>query len=147
MPEIHLHVSPIFLTTFRDLVEGFTRHVGVQLAVQADGPDPDDEDLMEAWREGLLETVRDDCAQLMLLLNDSGLGQDKVVLSEEAALSVLRACSAVRLKIQQLFLKPYGDEQLEEGELDFDEMSIELQQVYACYIFLAGLQEVLIQEL
>lgn len=146
MPELHLRISPVFLTTFRELVEGFVRHVGVQLSVQPQGPDPEDEDMMDAWREGLLASVRDDCAQLMALMKDSGLGREKVVLEEENALAVIRACSAVRLKIQQLFLKPYGEEQLEEGELDFDEMGPELQQVYACYVFLAGLQELLVHE-
>ncbi len=147
MPELHLRISPVFLTTFLELVENFSRHIGVQLAVNLEGPDEDDEDLLEAWREGLLNAAREDCEQLITLMKDSGLGRQKVVLTEEKALAILRACSAVRLKIHQLFLKSYGDEQLEEGGLDFEEMEPELQQVYACYIFLAGLQELLITEL
>ncbi|MBC2594749.1 hypothetical protein H5P28_10800 [Ruficoccus amylovorans] len=146
MPDIHLRLSPVFLATFRELIDSFSRQVGAQLSVRMEGPDPADTELTEAWRDGLLESVRADCGELAEMLNNASTGHQTITLSEDKAFAVMRACSAVRLKIQQLFLKPFADEQLEEGELDFDEMSPELQQVYACYIFLAGLQEVLIQE-
>lgn len=147
MPEIQFRISPVFLVTFTELVETLTRQVGLQLAVQVNGPEDEDEIMLEAWRDSLIHSVREDCEKLLSLFKDTGFGQQNVIISEEVALGILRACSAVRLKIQQLFLKKFDESELEEGNLDFHQLDPDTQQVYACYVFLAGLQETLVQEI
>ena len=147
MPTIYVKLSPVFLAAFTDLVEKLSRHASLQLSVPLNGPEADDEDMLEAWKAGLLETVRDDCERLLHVLKDTGLGQQPVKLSEDDAIKVLRASSAVRLKIQQHFLKQFSDEVLETVGLDFHELDPEMQQIYGCYVFLAELQETLVRQL
>ncbi|MEM9226371.1 MAG: hypothetical protein AAGA45_00235 [Verrucomicrobiota bacterium] len=147
MPVIDVRVSPVFIATFSDLVEKLARHANLQLAVQVYGPDSEDEELLLAWQEGLLTSVAEDCQALVVLLKDTGLGQQPVNLNEGDAYAVLRACSAIRLKTQQLFFKQLSNESLEQGEIEFHKLDPEMQQLYSCYCFLAGVQETLIAQL
>ncbi len=147
MPTVYVKLNPVFLHVFTELVEKLASHVSLQLSVPMDGPELDDEDMLAAWQEGLIETVRGDCDQLLHLLRDSGLGERPVKLGEDEAIRVLRACSAVRLKIQQRFLLKFSDEVLETIGLDISTLSPELQRVYGCYVFLAEMQETLVEQL
>ncbi|MEM8549558.1 MAG: hypothetical protein AAGF10_02105 [Verrucomicrobiota bacterium] len=147
MPVIDVRISPVFLATFSDLVEKLARHANLQLAVQVHGPDHADEDLLMAWQEGLLASVAEDCLALVALFKDTGLGQQRVTLNDSDAYAVLRACSAIRLKTQQLFFKQLSNESLEQGEVDFHKLDPEMQQLYSCYCFLAGVQETLIAQI
>ena len=60
---------------------------------------------------------------------------------------ILRACAAVRLRLREHALKTVGDEALETGELEISRLPRETNLAFSCYVFLATLQEVIIQHL
>ena len=68
------------------------------LAIDMNGAPDDDEILLEAWRDSLLEQLREDASYLVEVLNQL-TPEHPVEFSEADAESALRAASAVRLKI------------------------------------------------
>jgi len=107
----------------------------------------EDPDLAAAWREGLLEALREDCAHLLSIIENHDFGQGVIAIDDQQADATLRACSAIRLKIQQTFLQDIPSEALETGEIDFYALKPDTQKVFACYVFLASWQEMLLAEM
>ena len=60
---------------------------------------------------------------------------------------VLRSCTAVRLRLREQHLQLLGDEALESGEMSIDGLDEASRRALGAYIFLATLQEVVIQHL
>jgi hypothetical protein len=60
---------------------------------------------------------------------------------------IVRACAAVRLRLREKYLKPMGDETLESGEVDLMSLDEPLRKAFMCYLFLATIQELIIQHL
>ena len=66
---------------------------------------------------------------------------------EENAECIVRACAAVRLRLREHYLKPLGDEKLESGDVDMLTLDEPLRRAFMCYLFLATIQELIIQHL
>ena len=146
MLEIELDLDPQILAVAIELIFEMTSSVGDSLAVIVEGVD-EDPDLEEAWKAGLLEDLKNDMKGLFELLKADSLAQGKLVVSEMDAEAALRASSAVRLKVKSLFLSSICEEALENGTIDFDELEPSQQRGFACYLFLASLQGVILQAL
>jgi hypothetical protein len=61
--------------------------------------------------------------------------------------AIARACSAVRLRLRQRYLKGVADESLEAGEVEIANLDEPLRKAFMCYLFLATIQELIIQHL
>lgn len=113
----------------------------------ATGLPVDDPDLRQAWIADLRAEAREDAARLRNLLEDERFGRRPVDLSEEEAESLVRACSTVRLRLRETGLSCLSDEALESGGIRLTRLPAEERRLYACYLFLAGLQSLLISHL
>lgn len=137
---------PGIVSAFRDMVEEASRAGAVQPVVKPRLPE-DDEELDEFWRESLLEQLRADCDELLEQLGSFGEGSHQLAMTPEQAEALLRASSAVRLKIRELHLSDIPDESLEEGFCNLESLPLDTRRNYMCYAFLASLQATLIAEL
>src|SRR5690606_17270798 len=116
------------------------------LAFQPRFPDPDPE-FQEDWREELLAAQASDGEIFMRLFDRDFFESGTIEIDEENADPVLRAAAAIRLRLRLDFLKEVPDEVLEKGDVPFEGLSQPEQQAYACYLFLATIQEIVIQHL
>lgn len=107
----------------------------------------EDVDLRHAWVADLRTEARDDTAHLRRLLEDERFGRKPLDLADEEAEAILRACSVVRLRLRETGLSRLADEELEAGEIPMARLPAEERRIYACYLFLAGLQTILIARL
>lgn len=107
----------------------------------------EDMELADAWEDGLSERLQDDCHRLLELMNDARLGKDSFNLDINKAESILRASSAIRLKIRASLLEDIPAGELEGGSVDLDVLSPGEQGAYLCYLFLASLQDLIISQL
>ncbi|WP_309396617.1 hypothetical protein [Cerasicoccus maritimus] len=146
MPKLAIKISPFYIQALLDVVEPIEKRFRLQLAVNMDGAPDDDEILLEAWRDSLLDQLREDSSYLIELLNQL-LPEHPVELSEEDAESALRAASAVRLKIREAFLSRFTEYDLERDLVEPANLGPEEQKPYICYTFLARFQEMLIVQL
>lgn len=106
-----------------------------------------DDDFHEAWVGELLSAQADDVHTMLALFDDDFFSEGVVAFDEENAEIILRACAAVRLRLREKFLKPMGDEALETGEVDMATLDEPLRRAFMCYLFLATVQELIIQHL
>ena len=81
------------------------------------------------------------------MFNDEFFSEGVVAFDEENAEAIVRACAAVRLRLRECLLKPLGDETLETGDVDIATLDEPLRKAFMCYLFLATVQELIIQHL
>lgn len=134
-------VAPL-LDVIRELADGLKRELTSPLELK----DIDD-DLREAWTSGLLASQADEVQTLLSLFNDEFFSDGVVAFDEENAETIVRACAAVRLRLRDRYLKGLDDETLETGDVDITTLDEPLRKAFMCYLFLATIQELIIQHL
>ncbi len=134
-------VAPL-LDVIRDLAEGLRRNLAAPVSLEGI-----DDDFRDAWVGELLSAQADDVHTLLALFDDEFFSEGVVAFDEANAEIILRACAAVRLRLRERYLKPMGDEALETGDVDMMSLDEPLRRAFMCYLFLATVQELIIQHL
>jgi hypothetical protein len=106
-----------------------------------------DADFEAAWVEELLGTQNEEVGTLLALFDDDFFSEGVVAFDENNAEVIVRACAAIRLRLREKYLKPLGDETLETGDIDLMTLDEPLRKAFMCYLFLATIQELIIQHL
>lgn len=134
-------VAPL-LDVMRELAEG------LRLSLAAPGTSPDAEkDFQQAWTAELLSGQNEDVGKLLALFNDEFFSEGMIAFDEENAEPLVRACAALRLRLKSRHLESLGDEALESGQTELAQLDEPTRRAFMCYIFLATLQEIIIQHL
>ena len=134
-------VAPL-LDVIRDLADGLQKRLAAPAALN----DLDDE-FRADWEGELLSSQKNDVQTLLALFDDEFFTEGVVAFDEENAETILRASAAVRLRLREQWLKPVGDEALESGDVDLMTLAEPLRKAFMCYLFLATVQELIIQHL
>jgi len=134
-------VAPL-LDVIRELADGLRKNLAAPLVVK-----DLDADFRAAWAGELLSAQNDDVHTLLALFGDEFFTEGVVAFDEENAETIIRACAAIRLRLREVYLKPLGDETLETGDVDLASLDERLRKAFMCYLFLATIQELIIQHL
>lgn len=134
-------VAPL-LDVIRDLADGLRQRLAAPLNLS-----DLDAEFRDAWVGELLSAQADDVHTLLALFDDEFFLEGVVAFDEENAEVILRACAAVRLRLREKYLLPMGDEALETGDVDMMTLEEPLRRAFMCYLFLATVQELIIQHL
>lgn len=105
----------------------------------------DDPDLAAAWTDGLSNDLKMDMEELASFVRDPNFGEGPQLLTDSSAEGILRASAAFRSKLQDKFLKKFGEDALTEHSTTKPEMTLLEKQAYLCYIFLGIVQGTLLQ--
>jgi hypothetical protein len=146
MKRIEVKLSLPVVAPLLDVIKGLTDSMRTELAAPLAMTDLDAE-FSETWTADLLETQNTDVQVLMALFDDNFFSEGVIGLDEKNAESVLRACAAVRLQLREKYLKLLGDETLESSEIELERLEEPVRKAFMCYLFLATLQELIIQHL
>ena len=139
---LDLHLVASILETVRLTKRALRSGLVVETGVGGDDPD-----FQRAWEEELKQSLRADCEFLVSIIQNHRFGAAAIQLNDETAEGVLRACSAIRLKLREAVLADISDEALAGGTVDVLELATDQQQGYACYVFLVMLQSVILEQL
>jgi hypothetical protein len=134
-------VAPL-LDVIRELSESLRHTLAAPMAL----PDLDPE-FHAAWRGELLTAQEEDLRALLALFDDEFFAEGVVAFDETNAEAIVRACAAVRLHLREQRLRPVGDEALETGEIAMAGLPEPVRKAFMCYLFLATIQELIIQHL
>jgi len=146
MKRIEVKLSLPVVAPLLDVIKGVSDPLGRELAAPLAMKDLDAE-FRASWVADLLEAQAADVAILMALFDDDFFAEGVIALDEKNAEPVVRACAAVRLRLREHHLKALGDETLETSDLDLEELDEPVRRAFMCYLFLATLQELIIQHL
>jgi hypothetical protein len=134
-------VAPL-LDVIKELADSLRRNLAAPLEIK-----DLDADFHEAWADELLNTQNEEVRMLLALFDDNFFADGVVAFDEANAEVIIRACAAVRLRLREKYLKPLGDETLESGDVDLNTLDEPLRKAFMCYLFLATIQELIIQHL
>ncbi len=146
MKRIEVKLSLPVVAPLLDMVKGVVDGLHGDLAVAVDVRDLDP-DLRAGWHDELLRAQNDDCRRFLAMFDSEFFSSGTISFDEENAESVLRACSAIRLRLRSVALKELSDEAIESADPDVDAMSEPVKKAFMAYVFLATLQELIIQHL
>ena len=134
-------VAPL-LDVIKELGDSLRKHLAAPLEMKDLEPE-----FRDTWVEELLVTQNEDVRTLLALFDDDFFKDGVVAFDESNAEVIVRACAAVRLHLREKYLKQMGDEALEGGDLDLMTLDEPLRKAFMCYLFLATVQELIIQHL
>ena len=146
MIKIDLRLEPGFLAAMFKQVKLAADSFSGSLIVDS-GLSNEDEELKSAWEASLLEKLKSDCDYLLSLLQHSHFGDCELNIDLDVAESVLRAASAVRLKMAQTVLASFPHDELEDGTIEVLSLPSDQLICYSAYRFLAYLQGLIIDEI
>jgi hypothetical protein len=106
-----------------------------------------DQDFRGAWIGELLEGQNGDLRSLLSLFDGEFFTVGVIAFDEKNAEPIVRACTALRLKLRESRLKALGDESLETGDVEMEGLDETTKTAFMCYLFLATVQELIIQHL
>jgi hypothetical protein len=134
-------VAPL-LDVIKELAEGLRQSLAAPLVLQ-----DLEADFRATWADELLGLQAEEVKALLALFGDEFFSEGVVAFDEGNAEVIVRACAAVRLRLREVYLKPLGDEMLEAGDVELDTLDEKLRKAFMCYLFLATVQELIIQHL
>lgn len=106
-----------------------------------------DQEFRGAWIGELLQGQNEDLRALLALFGGEFFTEGVVAFDETNAEPIVRACTAVRLQLRERRLKSLSDEALETGDIDMAGLDEPVRKAFMCYLFLATVQELIIQHL
>jgi hypothetical protein len=134
-------VAPL-LDVIKELADGLRKNLAAPLALG-----DLDAEYRSAWVDELLASQNEEVRTLLSLFDDEFFSEGVVAFDEDNAEVIVRACAAVRLRLREHYLKRLGDETLETSDLDLNTLDEPLRRAFMCYLFLATIQELIIQHL
>lgn len=146
MKRIEVKLSLSVVAPLLDLMKASGDVLEAQIAAPLTLEDID-ADFRDEWKAELLAGQHEELHALMGLFNSDFFINGVVAFDEDNAEIIVRACSALRLRLRRHDLKTLGDEQLESGGVELESLSEALQKPFMCYVFLGTIQELIIQHL
>jgi hypothetical protein len=146
MKRIEVRLSLPVVAPLLDVIKALAGDLQSLPAVPAALPMVDPE-LAETWTAELLTSQHADVSVLLSLFGEEFFTEGVVHFDQTNAEAIARACSAVRLRVRERYLKPLGDEALEAGEVELAQLADPVRKAFMCYLFLATIQELIIQHL
>jgi hypothetical protein len=142
--EVRLNLEAV--APLLDVIKSAADDLAPVLAAPAHTPDHDAE-FADEWRRELLEGQNTDIRVLLGLFDADFFATGVIAFDPTNCEPILRACSAIRLRLREAHLKGLDDDNLESGEVPLDAMPEAQRKAFAAYVFLATLQELLVQHL
>lgn len=146
MKRIEVKLSLPIVAPLLDVIKQLAGGLGQKLAAPQELGDIETE-FRDAWVGELLQSQTADVAVLLALFDEEFFSEGVVAFDEENAEPIVRACAAVRLRLREIYLKGLGDDTLEGGDVELEDLSEVVRKAFMCYLFLATVQELIIQHL
>lgn len=146
MKRIEVKLSLPVVAPLLDVMKGMADGMEHELAAPVAQADLDQE-FHQAWTAELLVTQNSDVQLLLGLFDDKFFADGEIGFDEHNTDSIVRACASLRLRLRSRQLDVLGDEALETGNVDFAQLDESMRKAFSCYLFLATIQELIIQHL
>ena len=146
MKRIEVKLSLTVVAPLLDVIKAASDTLGTELASAPRLADIDP-DVREPWAAELVEGQNEDLRVLLALFDAEFFSSGVIAIDEDNADGLVRACSAIRLRLRQRFMTGIPDDQLESGEVYLDALAEPVRNAFMGYLFLATVHELIIQHL
>lgn len=143
---VEVRLSLPVVAPLLDVIKAASDQLQHRLAatIELDGIEPE---FRDTWRAELIATQNEDIGTLLALFDSEFFSSGIIAFDEKNAEPILRASAAVRLCLREQFLVGLSDELLETGDVEFEDLEEPVRKAFKCYVFLATVQELIIQHL
>ena len=146
MKRIEVKLSLQVVAPLLDVIKSASQSLQQNLAAPLSMTDLDAE-FRDDWTAELQSCQSADVGVLMALFDENFFTDSVIGLDASNAEPVVRACAAVRLRLREKYLKALDDEILESSDVELEQLDEPVRKAFMCYLFLATLQELIIQHL
>lgn len=146
MKRIEVKLSLPVVAPLLDTIKAVAGTLKTRLAVDAT-PLENDSDMAASWNQSLLEAQNAEVDALLALFDSEFFRTGTLRFDSQNGGQIIRACAALRLKIRADLLGGFTDEALEQGIPGIDKLPAPLRRATMCHMFLATIQELIIQHL
>ena len=146
MKRIEVKLSLSVVAPLLDVIKSVSQSLSQNLAAPLTMTDLDAE-FHEDWTAELQAGQMADVGILLALFDEKFFTDSVIALDGSNAEPVVRACAAVRLRLREKYLKALDDEILESSDVELEQLEEPVKKAFMCYLFLATLQELIIQHL
>lgn len=148
MKPIEIRLDPALVESLLDAISPVLELLQGELASPAEFPEHEEDALLEDfWKNDLLNSQREEIAIITGLFGEDFMDTGRAYIEPDDMDKVLRACSAIRLKLRDTMLAPIEDGRLEEGDFEGLDWTDEMQIGYAAYALFASLQELIVAQI
>ncbi len=142
--EIRLNISAV--APLLDIIKAAADDLRGTLAVKATFPEHDAE-FNETWTQDLMAGQNSDVRELLGLFDSEFFTDGAISIDSENCDSLLRACSALRIRILTRWLAGVSAEILEDEDAPVDLIPQDLRLPFAAYTFLDQIQKIILEHL
>ncbi len=142
--EIKLHLEVV--APLLDVMKRVAVDLEPRLALEINVPGEDNE-FKDGWEAELLEGQTSDIQKMLGMFDREFFVSGTIAFDPTNCEPILRACSALRLRLREKQLQSLRDENLESNEVGLAEMSEPQRKAFGAYVLLATLQELLVHHL
>lgn len=146
MKRIEVKLSLGVVAPLLDIIKSVVDSLGDDLAAALPIEEVD-ASLRETWRGELVAAQNGDLHTFLAMFDSDFFASGVIIFDEANADAMLRACAAVRLRLRQRFLAEISDDVLECGDVSVDLLDVKDRRAFMCYLFLATVQELIIEHL
>jgi len=142
--EIRLNISAV--APLLDVIKTAADDLRSSLAIKATFPE-DDADFNETWTQDLMAGQNSDIRELLGLFDSDFFSDGAIAINSENCDSLLRACSALRIRILTRWLEGISPEILEDEDASVESIPVEVRLPFAAYTFLDQIQKIILEHL
>lgn len=146
MKRIEVKLSLPVVAPLLDVIKTVADSLKAELASPLAMTDLDAE-VKEPWQRDLIDAQNADLRTLLSLFDSEFFSTGVVGFDQDNADAIARACSSVRLRLRGHFLQDVPDDLLESGDVEIEALPEAVRKTFMCYLFLATIQELIIQHL
>jgi len=106
-----------------------------------------DPEMRAEWSAELLAAQNDEVKEFLALFDEEFFANGRISFKADNAEPMIRACASVRLSLRAAPLANLPNEVLETGEVAFADLEEPVRKAFMAYLFLATIQELIIQHL
>lgn len=142
--EIRLNISAV--APLLDIIKAAADDLRGSLAIKATFPE-DDVEFNETWTQDLMAGQNSDIRELLGLFDSDFFADGAIAINSENCDSLLRACSALRIRILSRWLGAIPADVLEDEDADVEVIDPEVRLPFAAYTFLDQIQKIILEHL
>lgn len=142
--EIRLNISAV--APLLDIIKSAADDLRGTLAIKATLPE-DDAEFNETWTQDLMAGQNSDVRELLGLFDSEFFTDGAISIDSENCDSLLRACSALRIRILTRWLPHVSPEIIEDEDAPVESIPAELRLPFAAYTFLDQIQKIILEHL
>lgn len=142
--EIRLNISAV--APLLDIIKAAADELRATLAVQATFPEVD-ADFNETWTQDLMAGQNSDVRELLGLFDSEFFSEGAIAIDSNNCDSLLRACSALRIRILARWLAEVPVEILEDEDAPAALIPQEIRLPFSAYTFLDQIQRIILEHL